>query len=113
MICGLSMVISYSFLMLEFTQVFSSLTVIESDYSGPSLKDGKVVTEEFVTELLKFLKDQKKLHKKYAYEVCPSFTIFCLFCCMYALSVSLNISKAPAMLCRIAFGVFHVISRAE
>jgi len=43
--------------------------VIESDYSGPSLKDGKVVTEEFVTELLKFLKDQKKLHKKYAYEI--------------------------------------------
>ena len=43
--------------------------MIDSDYTGPSLKDGKCVTEEFVKELLSFLKDQKTLHKKYAYEV--------------------------------------------
>jgi len=41
---------------------------IEPDYSGPKLDDGKV-TKEFVEELLPFLKDQKKLHKKYAYQI--------------------------------------------
>ncbi|XP_065051782.1 serine/threonine-protein phosphatase 5-like [Rhopilema esculentum] len=43
--------------------------VIESDYTGPSLKDEKLVTEDFMKELLPFLKSQKRLHKKYAYEI--------------------------------------------
>eukprot|EP00794_Sanderia_malayensis_P017605 gene17605-19358_t len=43
--------------------------VIESDYDGPTLQDGKKVTEEFMKELVPYLKDQKKLHKKYAYEM--------------------------------------------
>ena len=54
---------------LELQEGFLHFAVIESDYNGPSLKDGKIVTEEFVKELLSFLRDQKKLHKKYAYEV--------------------------------------------
>lgn len=41
---------------------------IESDYNGPCLADNKV-TKEFMEDLLPFLKDQKKLHKKYAYQI--------------------------------------------
>lgn len=42
--------------------------VIEDEYTGPKLQDGKV-TLEFVKELLQFFKDQKRLHRKYAYKV--------------------------------------------
>ena len=35
--------------------------------------DDSTVTEDFMTELLPYLKDQKTLHKKYAYKV--SFTL--------------------------------------
>ena len=45
--------------------------VIESEYTGPKLVDGKV-TKEFMEELLPHLKDQKKLHKRFAYQVCRS-----------------------------------------
>lgn len=41
---------------------------IESDYDGPKLVDGKV-TKEFMSKLLPYLKEQKKLHKKYAYQI--------------------------------------------
>ncbi|XP_045529820.1 serine/threonine-protein phosphatase 5-like [Pieris brassicae] len=41
---------------------------IEDEYVGPSLEDGKV-TLKFVTELMKFYENQKKLHKKYAYKI--------------------------------------------
>lgn len=41
---------------------------IEDEYEGPGLEDGKV-TLKFVTELMEFYKNQKKLHKKYAYKV--------------------------------------------
>lgn len=43
---------------------------IESDYAGPKLEDGKV-TLEFMKELMEHYKDQKKLHRKFAYKVCP------------------------------------------
>ncbi|XP_065655533.1 serine/threonine-protein phosphatase 5 isoform X2 [Hydra vulgaris] len=42
---------------------------IESEYTGPILKDGKTVTIEFMDELITQLKDQKKLHKKYAFQI--------------------------------------------
>lgn len=41
---------------------------IEDDYVGPQLEDGKV-TLKFMEELMEFYKDQKKLHRKFAYKV--------------------------------------------
>jgi len=41
---------------------------IEADYTGPALEDGKV-THKFVEELLPYLKNQKRLHKKYAFQI--------------------------------------------
>ncbi|OWR44742.1 serine/threonine-protein phosphatase 5 [Danaus plexippus] len=41
---------------------------IEDKYEGPSLEDGKV-TLKFVEDLMKYYKEQKKLHKKYAYKI--------------------------------------------
>lgn len=41
---------------------------IESDYDGPSLNKDNV-TEEFTEQLLPYLEKQKKLHKKFAYQV--------------------------------------------
>ncbi|XP_026494359.1 serine/threonine-protein phosphatase 5 [Vanessa tameamea] len=41
---------------------------IEDEYEGPSLEDGKV-TLKFVKELMEYYKEQKKLHKKYAYKI--------------------------------------------
>ena len=42
---------------------------IEDDYNGPKLKDETTVTLDFMKELMQWYKDQKKLHKKYAYKV--------------------------------------------
>lgn len=42
--------------------------VIEDDYTGPCLKNDKV-TEGFMKELVPYLKEQNKLHKKYAYKI--------------------------------------------
>lgn len=41
---------------------------IEDDYQGPRFEDGGV-TLKFVTDLMKTFKEQKKLHRKYAYQV--------------------------------------------
>ncbi|CAH2094766.1 unnamed protein product [Euphydryas editha] len=41
---------------------------IEDEYEGPSLEDGKV-TLKFVKDLMEYYKEQKKLHKKYAYKI--------------------------------------------
>uniref|UniRef100_A0A8U7P068 protein-serine/threonine phosphatase n=1 Tax=Corvus moneduloides TaxID=1196302 RepID=A0A8U7P068_CORMO len=40
---------------------------IEDEYSGPKLEDGKV-TLAFMKELMQWYKDQKKLHRKCAYQ---------------------------------------------
>ncbi|XP_055956843.1 serine/threonine-protein phosphatase 5 isoform X2 [Patella vulgata] len=42
--------------------------VIEDDYNGPALENNKV-TEKFVTDLLDTFKNQKKLHRKFAYQI--------------------------------------------
>lgn len=47
---------------------FNLGTAIEDDYVGPQLEDGKV-TLKFMEELMEFYKDQKKLHRKFAYKV--------------------------------------------
>lgn len=41
---------------------------IEDEYSGPKLEDGKV-TIAFMKELMQWYKDQKKLHRKCAYQI--------------------------------------------
>nr|CAG4640747.1 EOG090X03S1 [Eulimnadia texana] len=41
---------------------------IEDEYTGPALEDGKV-TLKFMEDLMQAFKDQKKLHKKYAYKI--------------------------------------------
>ncbi|KAK8371904.1 hypothetical protein O3P69_013501 [Scylla paramamosain] len=42
--------------------------VIEDDYSGPRLEDGKV-TEGFMEDLIHHYTQQKKLHRRYAYKI--------------------------------------------
>lgn len=44
------------------------ISAIEDEYVGPALEDGKV-TLKFVTELMEHYKQEKHLHKKYAYKV--------------------------------------------
>lgn len=41
---------------------------IEDEYSGPKLEDGRV-TATFMKELMQWYKDQKKLHRKCAYQI--------------------------------------------
>jgi len=50
------------------TFFYSLPPAIEDDYSGPKLEDGKV-TLKFMKELMDWFKDQKKLHRKFAYQV--------------------------------------------
>ena len=42
---------------------------VESDYDGPHLDLEGRVTKEFMFALLPYFENQKKLHKKYAYQV--------------------------------------------
>lgn len=45
-----------------------SFAAIEDEYVGPKLEDSKV-TLKFMKELMEWFKDQKKLHRKCAYQV--------------------------------------------
>ena len=49
-------------------------SVVEETYEGPRWEEGEIAVE-FMTGLLDWLKDEKKLHRKYAYKVrqgwCP------------------------------------------
>ncbi|PVD32323.1 hypothetical protein C0Q70_07756 [Pomacea canaliculata] len=49
-------------------QINLDVMVIEDDYKGPQLEDGKV-TLAFVKDLMQTFKDQKTLHRKYAYKI--------------------------------------------
>lgn len=53
------------------------ILAIEDEYEGPCLEDGKV-TLKFVTDLMEYYKEQKKLHKKYAYKVSVASCIYIL-----------------------------------
>ncbi len=44
-------------------------SAIEAEYDGPHLDADGRVTKEFMDALLPHLENQKKLHKKYAYQV--------------------------------------------
>ena len=41
----------------------------EADYKGPHLNETNKIDVAFVKELVDYLKNQKVLHKKYAYEI--------------------------------------------
>ncbi|XP_034941265.1 serine/threonine-protein phosphatase 5 [Chelonus insularis] len=41
---------------------------IEDDYTGPKLENGKV-TVQFMQDLINWYRDEKKLHRKYAYQI--------------------------------------------
>lgn len=56
----------------EMYQSLESIS-IEDDYDGPKLEDDKNVTLDFMKALMQHYKDQKKLHKKYAYKVDRSY----------------------------------------
>lgn len=45
-----------------------TFAAIENEYTGPVLEDGKV-TVQFMKDLLKWYKEEKKLHRKYAYKI--------------------------------------------
>ncbi|XP_014208354.1 serine/threonine-protein phosphatase 5 [Copidosoma floridanum] len=45
-----------------------SAMTIEGEYSGPKLEDDKV-TEKFMTDLIEWYRQEKKLHRKYAYKI--------------------------------------------
>jgi serine/threonine-protein phosphatase 5 len=42
---------------------------VEADYKGPNLNEKHEVTPEFASQLCENFRDQKSLHKKYAYEI--------------------------------------------
>ena len=44
-------------------------TNVEADYKGPKLDENNAITVEFVHSLIELYRDQKILHKKYAYEI--------------------------------------------
>lgn len=45
------------------------LLAVENDYDGPHLDNDGRVTKDFMFALLPYFENQKKLHKKYAYQV--------------------------------------------
>lgn len=52
----------------EMYQQIESIS-IEDDYDGPKLENETTVSLDFMKQLMQWYKDQKKLHKKYAYKV--------------------------------------------
>ena len=52
--------------MQKFIHMYITIEV-EDSYDGPKLEDN--ITPEFMKDLLKWFKEQKKLHKKYCYKV--------------------------------------------
>lgn len=64
---------------------------MEDDYAGPKLNGEGNVTIDFMKDLLKHFKDQKRLHKRYAYKVtyCAviynNYTMYTFGCIVYSL----------------------------
>jgi hypothetical protein len=60
---------------VSFVNIFSikihidSILAVENEYDGPHLDADGRITKEFMFELLPYFENQKKLHKKYAYQV--------------------------------------------
>lgn len=45
------------------------ILAVEKEYDGPHLEADGRVTKEFMLTLLPYFENQKKLHKRYAYQV--------------------------------------------
>ena len=58
----------------EVREIIDNMAV-ESDYSGPQLVDGKI-SLEFMQSMMDTFRDQKKLHRKFAFKVVRSLEIF-------------------------------------
>ena len=43
--------------------------IVEDKYDGPRLQDGSKLTVEFVDKLLEHCRDQKLLHRRYAFQI--------------------------------------------
>ena len=43
--------------------------IVEDKYDGPRLQDGSKLTVEFVDKLLEHYRDQKLLHRRYAFQI--------------------------------------------
>lgn len=56
------------YLIFDLELTWACIAAIEDDYVGPKLEDGKV-TLKFMNEMMDWFKDQKKLHRKCAYQV--------------------------------------------
>lgn len=86
----------------EMYQSLESIS-IEDDYNGPKLKDETTVSLDFMKELMLWYKDQKKLHKKYAYKVSqPSQSLLDIFLIFHQFLDALRyrrISKKTAVPC--------------
>ena len=52
---------------LSIYPLYIHIVEVDDDYKGPRL-DG-LITPEFMSDLLKWFKDQKILHKKYAFKI--------------------------------------------
>ena len=62
---------------------------MEDDYDGPRLSEDGITTE-FVEELIERFKEQKKIHKKYAYKVnCFNFLLHSFL--LYSVSEGLHL----------------------
>lgn len=56
------------FLFLFLFFVLIHFSEVGNDYVGPHLVDGQV-TEKFMTDMIEHFKNEKKIHKKYAYQI--------------------------------------------
>ena len=53
---------------IKYPRILVCSPAIEDEYTGPKLDDGKV-TLQFMKDMMDWFKEQKKLHRKCAYQV--------------------------------------------
>ncbi|RGB36536.1 Metallo-dependent phosphatase-like protein, partial [Rhizophagus diaphanus] len=56
------------FYYLLFTSYVNVFIVVEPSYDGPKLEDGKI-TKEFIEEMMERFKNQKRIHKRHAFQI--------------------------------------------
>lgn len=59
--------------------------VVEPSYDGPKLEDGKI-TKEFIEEMMERFKNQKRIHKKHAFQV-SNLLFYCACCISYVFDI--------------------------
>lgn len=70
---------------LLFTSLCNVFTVVEPSYDGPKLEDGKI-TKEFIEEMMERFKNQKRIHKKHAFQV-SNLLFYCACCISYVFDI--------------------------